>query len=66
MEASIFRHRQLWAWSTYSPLKETDLQMVLDLNGGNLRDTGHSSKAAPMTALAELQTDSLQLYTSAM
>jgi hypothetical protein len=54
MEASIFRHRLLWAWSTYSPLKETDLQMVLDLNGGNLRDTGHSSKAAPMAALAEV------------
>ena len=31
--------------------------MVLDLNGGNLRDTGHSSKAAPMTALADQQAD---------
>jgi hypothetical protein len=27
--------------------------MVCHLNGGNLRDTGHSSEAEPMAAVAE-------------
>ena len=32
---------------------EAELQMVCRLNGGNLRDTGHSFEAGPMAALAE-------------
>ena len=34
---------------------EADLQMVCRLNGGNLRDTGHSFEAGPMAALADIQ-----------
>ena len=32
---------------------EADLPMVCRLNGGNLRDTGHSFEAGPMAALPE-------------
>jgi len=42
-----------WAQSTHSSVKEAALQIACRLNGGNLRDTGHSSEAGPMAALAE-------------
>ena len=45
------------AQSTHSPVMEADLQLVRRLNGGNLRDTGHSFEAGPMAALAEIQTN---------
>lgn len=41
------------ARSTHSPVMEADLQMVCRLHGSNLRDTGHSFEAGPMTAKAD-------------
>jgi len=35
---------------------EADLRLVCRLNGGNLRDTGHSFEAGPTAALADFQT----------
>ena len=42
------------ARSTHSKLKEADLQMECQLNGGNLRYTGLSSEAKPTAVMAEL------------
>jgi hypothetical protein len=42
-----------WARSTHSPVKEAALQLAYRLNGGNLRDTGHSPEATPTAAMAD-------------
>jgi hypothetical protein len=43
-----------WALSTHSPVKDAVLHVGCRLNVGNLRNTGHSTEAAPPAALAEL------------